>query len=51
MPGACWVVAGLCPESVASGAVGTEGRAMLRLQGLQQRRQAEWRTGERRHSG
>lgn len=51
MLGACWVVAGVWPESVAGGAVGTEGRARLRLQGLQQMRRAERRTGERRHSG
>ena len=51
MPEASWVVAGVQPERVARGAVGTEGWARLRLQGLRQTRWAEQRTGERRHSG
>ena len=48
---ASWVVAGVRPERVAGGVVGTEGWARLRLQGLRQTRWAERRSGERRHSG
>lgn len=46
MQEASLVVAGVRPERVAGGAVGIEGRARLRLQEW-----AEWRAGERRHSG